>query len=104
MAADEAEKLGGGVAGALPGNEATGAPESERRRQRQRDLDQHDRMTASRAAHLARDTLHDSTPFEEPGSYTVYEARDRAAHTPSIAREMEKANHDGGQGKIALHG
>jgi hypothetical protein len=63
---------------------------SDRQRQSQRDLDAHDRMMASRAAHAARDTLHDSTPFQEPGSYTVFEARDRAAHTPSIAGETER--------------
>lgn len=56
----------------------------------QRDLDTHDRMMKSRAADAARDTLHNSTPFEEPGSYTIYEARDRAAHTPPIAREIER--------------
>ena len=56
----------------------------------QRALDAHDRMMAARAADAARDTLHNSTPFVEPGSYTVFEARDRAAHTPSIASEIER--------------
>ena len=56
----------------------------------------------SRAADAARDTLHDSTPFGEPGSYTVFEARDRAAHTPSIAREIERQAHHGGQTEIAV--
>lgn len=71
----------------MPENEADGAQEKQRR---QRDLDAHDRMMASRAADTARDTLHDSTPFREVGSYTVFEARDRAAHTPSVAGEIER--------------
>jgi hypothetical protein len=71
----------------------------DRQARAQRDLDQHDRMMASRAADSARDTLHNSTPFEEPGSYTVYEARDRAAHTPSIAPEIERQSTMADKGK-----
>lgn len=81
------------------GQGATGAPEGERRRRSQRDLDAHDRMTASRSADAARDTLHDSTPFQDPGSYTVFEARDRAAHTPSIARQIERQSIMADKGK-----
>ena len=90
MTPNEGERLEPGVRGALSSDDASAAQESEARRQRQRDLDAHDRITASRAANVSRDILHDSTPFEEPGSYTVFEARDRAAHTPSIAREIER--------------
>jgi hypothetical protein len=87
---DEEERDGQGATAAPADDNAAGTQESERKRQRRRDLDAHDRMMARRAADAARDTLHDSTPFEQPGSYTVYEARDRAAHTPSLAREMER--------------
>jgi hypothetical protein len=70
-----------------PDDNGAGATES--KRQRQRDLDQHDRMMQAKAAEAARNTLHDSTPFAEEGTYTIYEARDRAAHTPSFA-EIER--------------
>jgi hypothetical protein len=90
MAADEEERPGRQVTGTHEGDDASGGQESGRRRQRQRDLDAHDRMTKARAADAARNTLHDSTPFAEPGSYTVFESRDRAAHTPSIASEIER--------------
>jgi hypothetical protein len=90
MAANEQEKLEGQVSGALQGDDASGEQEGQRRRQRQRDLDVHDQITKARAADAARDTLHDSTPFSEPGSYTIFESRDRAAHTPSIASEIER--------------
>ncbi len=90
MAVNEEEKLEGQVSGTLQRDDASGEQEGQRRRERQRDLDAHDRMTKARAANAARDTLHDSTPFSEPGSYTVFEARDRAAHTPSIASEIER--------------
>jgi hypothetical protein len=90
MAADEEERLGEQVRAAPQGDDVSGEQESQRRRERQRNLDAHDRMTKARAADAARDTLHDSTPFSEPGSYTVFESRDRAAHTPSIASEIER--------------
>jgi hypothetical protein len=47
-------------------------------------LNEHDRLTARNAAHAARDALHDAGADFKPGAYTVWEARDRAAHTPSI--------------------
>jgi hypothetical protein len=47
-------------------------------------LHEHDRLTARNAAHAARDALHDASADFNPGAYTVREARDRAAHTPSI--------------------
>src|SRR5208337_4640788 len=85
-----AERVGQGAIAASSIDDAPGAQERQLRQQRQRDLDAHDRMMASRAADTARDTLHDSTPFREAGSYTVFEARDRAAHTPSVAAETER--------------
>jgi hypothetical protein len=90
MAPDETEKLGQAAIGDPSGGDASGTKEGKRRRQRRVDLDAHDRMMTSRTADVARDILHDSTPFKEPGSYTVFEARDRAAHTPSIAKEIER--------------
>ena len=47
-------------------------------------------MVASGAADASRDALHDSAPPKDTGSYTVHEARDRAAHTPPLARETER--------------
>jgi hypothetical protein len=90
MTPEERERVGQALGQALSSDEVSGIPESERTWQRQRSLDAHDRIMASKAAEAARDVLHDSSPLKEPGSYTVYEARDRAAHTPSIAREGEK--------------
>src|SRR5580704_6465565 len=63
--------------------------EREGRRQRERGLDAHTRLIASRAVDASRDALHDSAPLQEPGAYTVHESRDRAAHVPSLAREPE---------------
>jgi hypothetical protein len=73
-------------------DETSGAHQSdERLKQRQRELDGHDRLMARGAAMAARDLLRDSGPGKEPGAYTVYEARDRAGHTPAaLAREPEK--------------
>ena len=90
MALDETENLGQAALGSAPSYDASSTKETKRRRQRRVDLDAHDRIMASRTADVARDILHDSTPFKEPGSYTVFEARDRAAHTPSIAKEIER--------------
>jgi hypothetical protein len=90
MTPEERERVAQALAGALSSDEVSGITESERLWQRQRSLDAHDRMMASKAADAARDVLHDSTPLKEIGSYTVYEARDRAAHTPSVAREGER--------------
>jgi hypothetical protein len=99
MASNADERDGQGATGTAPGTDAPGKQERELRRQRQRDLDYHDRMMQSRAADAARDTLHNSTPFEERGSYTIYEARDRAGHTPSVARELEKESTMAGKSK-----
>jgi len=90
MTPNDDEREGQGAIGGLAGNDASGAQSSEQRRQRQRDLDAHDRIVSARAAEAARDTLHDSTPLNEPGAYTIYEARDRAAHTPSIAGDIDR--------------
>lgn len=57
---------------------------NEQRRKSERELSEHDRIIARNAAHASRDTLHDASAWQEPGEYTIQEARDRAAHTPSI--------------------
>ncbi len=90
MTPEERERIGRALDGALLSDELSGLPESERVAQRRESLDFHDRMMASKAADAARDALHDSASLKEPGGYTVHEARDRAAHTPSIAREPER--------------
>lgn len=66
----------------------------ERREQSQRELDEHDRIMTRSAAHAARDTLHDVSAGQKPGAYTTYEARDRAAHTPSILERDGPRNHE----------
>jgi hypothetical protein len=72
-------------------DEISGAHEEEPRRKRQRDLDGHDRMMARGAASASRDALHDIGPGRDAGEYTVFEARDRAAHTPCAhTREPER--------------
>ena len=59
--------------------------------ERRRELGEHDRLMAQRAAEAARDTLHDSGPGKEPGAYTTREARERAAHSPPLpGREPER--------------
>ena len=58
--------------------------QQERRRKGERDLSEHDRMVARDAAHASRDTLHDVNAGQEAGAYTTEQARDRAAHTPSL--------------------
>lgn len=90
MTPEEKERVGRALEGALSSDAVSATPEREQLAQRRQSLDFHDRMVASKAAEAARDALHDNAPFKEPGSYTVHEARDRAAHTPSIAREAER--------------
>lgn len=90
MTPKESEKIQRALRDAVASEAVTDAENSAPKWQRQQSLDIHDRMMASRAADAARDTLHDGTPFKESGSYTVHEARDRAAHTPSIARREER--------------
>ena len=90
MKPEERERVGQALLAAQASEEIAEALEIQRRGQQRRDLDAHDRLMASRAAEASRDVLHDSTPLKEPGSYTVYEARDRAAHTPPLARETER--------------
>jgi hypothetical protein len=55
---------------------------------RQGALDLHDRLIMRGAAEASRDALHDNGTKTAPGTYTTYEARDRAAHTPP-AHELE---------------
>ena len=62
--------------------------ENEQRR-RERELSEHDRITARSAAHASRDTLHDASAGQETGDYTTEQARDRAAHTPSILDRLD---------------
>ena len=87
MTPEERERIAQALGQALTSDEVSATPEGERIEQRRHSLDFHDRVMASKAAEAARDVLHDNTPLKERGSYTVHEARDRAAHTPSIARE-----------------
>ncbi len=58
--------------------------EQEQRRKSEREISEHDRVMARNAAHAARDTLHDANAGQQPGAYTTEQARDRAAHTPSL--------------------
>jgi hypothetical protein len=91
MTDDEQARADQARADAQWSEEISGAkPDDEMRRRRRRELDAHDYLMAHGAAEAARDALHDSGPGKEPGAYTVHEARDRAAHTPSLAREPEK--------------
>jgi hypothetical protein len=64
--------------------------EEERRARRERELSEHDRVAARNAAHASRDTLHDASAWQEPGAYTTEQARDRAAHTPSILERLDR--------------
>lgn len=58
---------------------------------RQDELTLHDRIVSRSAINAARHALHDNGPGKDPGTYTTYEARDRAAHTPAVTRiEPEK--------------
>ena len=61
----------------------------ERRRKSVRELAEHDRVMASSAADSARDVLHDASAGQAAGAYTVEQARDRAAHTPSILDQLD---------------
>jgi len=91
MTNDEQERVEQAQADAQWSEEISGADSpNEKRRRRQRELDGHDYLTAHGAAEAARDALHEGGPKKEAGAYTVHEARDRAAHTPSIAKEPEK--------------
>ncbi len=90
MTPEERERIGQALLAAQSSEEIAEAQEMQRRGQQRRELDAHDRLMAARAAEASRDVLHDSTPFKEPGSYTVHEARDRAAHTPPVTREAER--------------
>jgi hypothetical protein len=58
--------------------------EQEQRRRSEREISEHDRVMARNAAHASRDTLHDASAGQQPGAYTTEQARDRAAHTPSL--------------------
>lgn len=78
--------------------------QEERREKAARDLSGHDRMVTRSAAHAARDTLQDASAHHEPGAYTTYEARNRAAHTPSILdRDGPRDREDEAQMIEALH-
>jgi hypothetical protein len=89
MTQDEKEKMERAMADAEWSDDVSTAQEREGRRQRERGLDAHTRLIASRAVDASRDALHDSAPLQKPGAYTVHESRDRAAHVPSLAREPE---------------
>jgi hypothetical protein len=90
MTNDEQARVEQANADAAWSEEISGAhQEDAKRRQRRRELDAHDHVMAHGAAEAARDALRDSGPGKTPGAYTVHEARDRAAHVPSIATEPE---------------
>jgi hypothetical protein len=63
----------------------------------QRELNEHDRLMERGAAHASRDAQHDGNAWQEPGAYTIQEARDRAAHTPSWPQGREVEPEPAGQ-------
>jgi hypothetical protein len=91
MTPEEMERTEQATANAQWSDDISGAQEKERKWERQRELDGHDRLMAGAAASASRDALHNGAAGKNPGDYTVYEARDRAAHTPSVgAPEPER--------------
>ena len=79
--------------------------EQERRRKSERDISEHDRLMERNAAHASRDTLHDANAGQESGAYTTEQARDRAAHTPSILERLDapRTRHEEDRMIHALH-
>jgi hypothetical protein len=61
----------------------------EKRKQRERDLAEHNRLMERSASHASRDVLHDSALETQPGEYTTLQARDRAAHTAAWVKTAE---------------
>ena len=91
MTPEEKERVERAITDAQSSDDIAGGQQRELQVRRQGELDWHDRLMARGAANASRDALHDGNSGKQPGDYTVYEARDRAAHTPHISvRDREE--------------